>query len=71
MSRREISVIAVDQTTTIGARCDGEKIELTTAHENLFLVREITPLRAIALAGDLIRFAQQMIAKAERDRADP
>lgn len=68
MSRHEIDVIAVGKTTTIGARCDGEKIELTTAHESLFLVREITPLRAIALAGELIHFAQQMLAKAERDR---
>jgi hypothetical protein len=68
MSRRDIEVIPVGPTTTIGARCDGEKIELTVAHENLFLVREITALRAVALAGDLIRFSQQMLAKAERDR---
>jgi hypothetical protein len=67
MSRREIDVIAVGHVTTIGARCDGEKIELTTAHDGLFLVKEITPLRAIAIAGDLIRFAQQMLAKAKRD----
>lgn len=63
MNRTDIDIVAAPSDTTIGVRCDGEKIEMTTAYKGLFIVREISPLRALALAGELLSYAQQMLTK--------
>jgi hypothetical protein len=62
-----MSPVKAGTDTTIAARCDGTKIEMTTAYKGLFIVREITPLRALALASDLLAYAQQMLRSEASD----